>query len=93
MTSLTVFTPSGIVAQAAPLRLAAKRLGALGFDVAIDASALARHQRFGGDDATRLEGMLHHATWKRRARNVGMNVRVERMWAQDFLTVFNPRGW
>ena len=57
MTSLTGFTPSGVVVQAALLRRAAKRLGALGFDVAIDASALARHQRFGGDDATRLAAL------------------------------------
>ena len=57
MTSLTVFTPSGVVAQAAPLRRAAARLGALGFEVSIDDTALARHQRFGGDDATRLASL------------------------------------
>jgi muramoyltetrapeptide carboxypeptidase len=54
MTSLTLFTPAGVLPKAAPLRLAAKRLQALGFTVDTDASALARHQRFGGDDATRL---------------------------------------
>jgi muramoyltetrapeptide carboxypeptidase len=52
--SLTLFTPSGVLAKAAPLRLAAKRLSGMGFDVHIDESALARHQRFGGDDDTRL---------------------------------------
>lgn len=57
MTSLTLFTPSGIVASAAPLRLAAKRLGKLGFTVQIDAAALAKHQRFGGDDETRLAAL------------------------------------
>lgn len=57
MTTLTLFTPAGVLAQAAPLRRAAKRLGALGFEVDIDASALARHQRFGGDDATRLAAL------------------------------------
>lgn len=54
MSALVVFSPSGVVARAPALRLAARRLGALGFDVALDASALARHQRFAGDDATRL---------------------------------------
>ncbi len=51
---LVVFTPSGVVAHAASVRRAARRLREAGFDVAIDADALARHQRFGGSDATRL---------------------------------------
>ena len=54
MTMLTLFTPAGVLAKAAPLKLAAKRLKALGFDVHTDASALAKHQRFAGDDDTRL---------------------------------------
>jgi muramoyltetrapeptide carboxypeptidase len=54
MTALALYSPSGVVTQPATLRRAAKRLGALGFDVSIDADALARHQRFAGDDATRL---------------------------------------
>ena len=53
-TTLTLFTPSGVLLQAAPLRLAAKRLKGLGFDVHVDEAALAKHQRFGGDDDTRL---------------------------------------
>ncbi len=57
MTSLTLFTPAGVLLQAAPLRLAAQRLGALGFEVEVDASALAKHQRFGGDDDTRLAAL------------------------------------
>jgi muramoyltetrapeptide carboxypeptidase len=57
MTSLTLFTPAGVLATAAPLRLAAKRLKALGFDPVVDPAALARHQRFGGDDDTRLEAL------------------------------------
>jgi muramoyltetrapeptide carboxypeptidase len=57
MTSLTLFTPAGVLAQAAPLRLAAKRLRTLGFDVAVDDAALARHQRFAGDDDTRLAAL------------------------------------
>jgi muramoyltetrapeptide carboxypeptidase len=51
---LTLFTPSSAVRSAAVLRRAARRLQALGFDVTQDEAALARHQRFGGDDATRL---------------------------------------
>ena len=54
MTELTIFSPSGVVARAPALRLAARRLGALGFDARLDDAALARHQRFAGDDATRL---------------------------------------
>ena len=69
MTSLTLFSPAGVVPQAAALRLARKRLQALGFDVAIDASALARQQRFAGDDATRLEA-LHRVA--RAAPSVAM---------------------
>ncbi len=57
MTLLNLFTPAGVLATAAPLRLAAKRLKALGFEVQIDASALAKQQRFAGDDATRLAAL------------------------------------
>jgi len=57
MTTLHIFSPSGVIASAPALRLAGKRLGALGMDVTIDASALARHQRFAGDDATRLTAL------------------------------------
>jgi muramoyltetrapeptide carboxypeptidase len=60
--SLTLFTPAGVVSKAAPLRLAARRLMALGFDVAVDESALARHQRFAGDDETRLAALHRVAT-------------------------------
>ena len=54
MTPLTLFTPAGVLQNASGVRLAAKRLKGLGFDVQFDASALLKHQRFGGDDATRL---------------------------------------
>lgn len=57
MTTLTLFTPSGALAKAENLKRAARRLTQLGFEVAIDADALARHQRFGGDDATRLTAL------------------------------------
>ena len=56
-TSLTLFSPSGLVVKAAPLRLAARRLGAMGFDVSLDESALVRQQRFAGDDDTRLAAL------------------------------------
>ncbi|MDM4765752.1 LD-carboxypeptidase [Pelomonas sp. SE-A7] len=57
MSSLTLYTPAGVLAQAQPLKRAAKRLGALGFEVSIDEAALAKHQRFGGDDETRLAAL------------------------------------
>ncbi len=57
MTLLTLFSPAGVLVKSAPLTLAAKRLKALGFEVQIDASARARHQRFAGDDDTRLAAL------------------------------------
>jgi muramoyltetrapeptide carboxypeptidase len=57
MSLLIIHTPAGVVPQAAPLRLAARRLAALGFDVRLDTDALARRQRFGGDDDTRLAAL------------------------------------
>ncbi len=57
MTSLTLFSPAGVLVKSAPLTLAARRLTALGFEVQIDASARARHQRFAGDDDTRLAAL------------------------------------
>ncbi len=57
MTSLILYTPAGVLSAAAPLRLAAKRLAARGFTVHVDESALARHQRFAGDDDTRLAAL------------------------------------
>jgi muramoyltetrapeptide carboxypeptidase len=52
--ALHLFSPSGVVAKAATLRLAARRLTSLGFSVVVDEAALLRQQRFGGDDAQRL---------------------------------------
>ena len=71
-TPLTLYTPAGVVPQAAPLRLAAKRLRALGFDAQLDDAALARSQRFGGDDAIRLAA-LHRVA--RAAPSVAMATR------------------
>ncbi len=56
--SLTLFTPAGVLAQPAKLRLAARRLKAMGYAVSLDESATARHQRFAGTDEVRL-GALH----------------------------------
>ncbi len=55
--SLTIFSPSGVVAAPAALRRAARRLQALGFEAVLDDAALARHQRFAGDDAVRLAAL------------------------------------
>jgi muramoyltetrapeptide carboxypeptidase len=57
MTLLTLFSPAGVLVKPAALTLAAKRLKALGFDVQIDPAARARHQRFAGDDDTRLAAL------------------------------------
>jgi muramoyltetrapeptide carboxypeptidase len=57
MTPTLLFSPAGVVPQPSALRLAARRLRALGFDVTLDATALARHQRLAGDDATRLAAL------------------------------------
>ena len=57
MTLMHLFSPSGVVARASTLRLAARRLQALGFDVTVDPDALARQQRFAGDDDTRLAAL------------------------------------
>jgi muramoyltetrapeptide carboxypeptidase len=60
--TLIIFSPAGIVPVAAPVRKAAKRLKALGFDASVDASALTKHQRFAGDDDTRLAALHRLAT-------------------------------
>jgi muramoyltetrapeptide carboxypeptidase len=57
MTLLTLFSPAGVLVKVAPLKLASKRLKALGFDVTTDPAATARHQRFAGDDETRLAAL------------------------------------
>jgi len=72
MTALTLFSPSGVVLRAPLLRLAARRLGALGFEVSLDEAALARAQRFAGDDDTRLAAIHRTA---RAAPRVAMATR------------------
>ena len=54
---LTIFSPAGVVARAASLRRAVRRLRAAGFEASLDESALERHQRFAGADDTRLAAL------------------------------------
>ena len=54
MTTLTLYTPSGVLANATALKCAGKRLASLGFDVTEDAAARLKHQRFAGEDDARL---------------------------------------
>ncbi|MDE2617811.1 MAG: LD-carboxypeptidase, partial [Burkholderiales bacterium] len=49
-----IYSPSGAVRDKSAFRRGVKRLRALGHEVEIDEAALASHQRFAGDDATRL---------------------------------------
>ncbi len=72
LVALELFTPAGVIVKAAPVRLAAKRLKAMGYDVHIDAAAFKKHQRFGGDDDTRLAA-LHRVA--QRAPSIAMATR------------------
>ena len=72
MTMLTLYSPSGVLTRAAPLRLGARRLAALGYEIEIDEAALAKRQRFAGDDALRLEAIHRGA---RRAPAIAMATR------------------
>jgi muramoyltetrapeptide carboxypeptidase len=54
MTDLHVFAPSGVELRTAALKLASRRLAALGFTVTLDPGIRGRHQRFAGDDVSRL---------------------------------------
>lgn len=69
---MVLLSPSGVVASAPPLRQAARRLKALGFDPVIDEAALRRWQRFAGDDDTRLAA-LHRVA--RAAPSIAMATR------------------
>ena len=54
MNDLHVFAPAGVELRGPALKRARHRLGALGFNVTLDPSVRARHQRFAGTDETRL---------------------------------------
>ena len=55
-----IYSPSGAVRDKAAFRRGIARLKTLGHEVEIDADALSSHQRFAGDDATRLAA-IHRA--------------------------------
>ena len=54
MAHIYVFSPSSAVRDKAAFRRGVSRLKALGHEVEVDAAALSAHQRFAGDDETRL---------------------------------------
>lgn len=55
-----IYSPSGAVRDKAAFKRGVKRLQTLGHEVEVDEAALARHQRFAGDDATRIAA-IHRA--------------------------------
>jgi len=55
-----IFSPSGAVRDKAAFKRGVARLQALGHDVEVDPDALTSHQRFAGDDNTRLAA-IHRA--------------------------------
>lgn len=55
-----IYSPSGAVRDKAAFRRGVARLKSLGHEVEIDEAALASHQRFAGDDQTRLAA-IHRA--------------------------------
>ncbi len=54
MSHIYIYSPSSAVRDKAAFRRGVKRLIQLGHDVETDDAALLSHQRFAGDDATRL---------------------------------------
>ena len=55
-----IYSPSSAVRDKASFKRGVKRLQALGYAVEVDEAALAKHQRFAGDDETRLAA-IHRA--------------------------------
>jgi muramoyltetrapeptide carboxypeptidase len=55
-----IYSPSGAVRDKAAFKRGVARLQTLGHEVELDADALSRHQRFAGDDETRLAS-IHRA--------------------------------
>ncbi len=56
-----IYSPSSAVRDKASFKRGVKRLTALGHEVEIDEAALATHQRFAGDDETRLAAIQRAA--------------------------------
>jgi len=61
MAHIYVFSPSSAVRDKAAFRRGVARLKALGHEVEVDAAALSAHQRFAGDDGTRLAAISRAA--------------------------------
>ena len=55
-----IYSPSSAVRDKVSFKRGVKRLSALGYEVEVDVTALAKHQRFAGDDETRLAA-IHRA--------------------------------
>ena len=56
-----IYSPSSAVRDKAAFKRGVLRLKTLGYDVEVDAAALSSHQRFAGDDATRLAAISRAA--------------------------------
>jgi len=56
-----IYSPSSAVRDKAAFKRGVKRLQALGHEVELDEAVLASHQRFAGDDATRLAAIARAA--------------------------------
>lgn len=56
-----IYSPSSAVRDKAAFRRGVRRLQALGHEVELDTDALSHHQRFAGDDATRLAAIQRAA--------------------------------
>ena len=61
MAHIYIYSPSGAVRDKAAFRRGVKRLQSRGHEVEIDADALSSHQRFAGDDETRLAAIARAA--------------------------------
>jgi muramoyltetrapeptide carboxypeptidase len=61
MSHIYIYSPSGAVRDKAAFRRGLARLKALGHEVEVDEAALARHQRFAGDDDARVAAIARAA--------------------------------
>jgi muramoyltetrapeptide carboxypeptidase len=61
MSHIYIYSPSSAVRDKVAFRRGVKRLRALGHEVELDADALSSHQRFAGDDVTRLAAIARAA--------------------------------
>ncbi|MDR2128548.1 MAG: LD-carboxypeptidase [Burkholderiaceae bacterium] len=61
MAHIYIYSPSGAVRDRAAFGRGVKRLQAMGHAVEVDPDALSGHQRFAGDDATRLQAIARAA--------------------------------